>query len=450
MGKGKVDIVGLGPGSNGLLDVGIKEQIQGVDLVYLRTSRHPSAETFLSWCRDFEKEVVVLDQLYESAESFDQVYEEIVKRVVKEAESGRSILYAVPGSPSVGERTVVMLRNLEDLNVEVHPSLSVLDLAWSTLNLDPIDGVTVVDCHDLLTDASRFTGSIFVMQCYSADLVNELMTLAEESDSQVTVLYHLGLAEEAVRVVEGYRWPLPSEPDHLTSIFLADFQNPSSKLGQLWETIRILRVQCPWDSEQTHQSLSRHLLEESYEVVEAIDEMTVATNEEMDVAMDHLREELGDILIQVLFHSNLARESGWFSIEDVASSTDKKLKFRHPHVFGNVQATTAAEVVANWEQLKRVEKSRSSVLEGLSADLPSTLKAEKLYRKFKGLGGSLALLTSHSDEVASLFDDAKSASSLYVAALEALESKVDLDGVFRRLSSVIVEAVVTLEGEINP
>ncbi len=449
MSDGKVNIVGLGPGSSDLLNVGIRDQIERADLVYLRTVRHPSAETFLMWCREYEKEVVFLDYLYESAESFDQVYDEIVDRVAKDVESGLSILYAVPGSPNVGEQTVAKLRGRRELNVEVHPSLSFLDLAWTALNLDPIDGVTIADCHDLLTDTGCFTGSVLVMQCFSSDLVDELMTLAEERNSQATVLYHLGLPDEIVSAVANFEWPLASEPDHLTSIFVGDFKNPLPKLGKLWETIRILRVRCPWDAEQTHQSLSRHLLEESYEVVEAIDEISTATNEGMDAAMGHLQEELGDILIQVLFHSNLAREAGWFSIDDVANSTDNKLRFRHPHVFGDVQVTSSAEVVSNWEQLKRVEKSRSSVLDGVSMALPTTIKVEKLYRKFKSLGGDLALLRRHSDEVVSRFADREAVNNLYAAALDALESKVDLDSLFRVISKVIVDEVMTLEGKSN-
>ncbi len=443
-----MDVVGLGPGSSELLNIGLKDNIQKADLICVRTVRHPSAERFLSWCHEYDKEVIVLDDVYERSESFADVYDEMVACMTKAAKSGRVVLYAVPGSPSVGERTVTKLKDQKDFQVTVHPALSFLDLAWNVLDIDPIEGVTITDCYQLLTEASRYSGSVLVMQCYSMNLVEDLMVLAEENASRVIVLYHLGLPDEEVQVAKDYSWPLQKEPDHLSSIFIEDLKSPLSKLVLLWDTIRTLRVRCPWDAEQTHQSLSRHVLEESYEVVEAIDEVAIATDDDLGYAMEHLKEELGDLLIQVLFHANLAREEGWFSIDDVAVSTENKLRYRHPHVFGDVQVDSSAQVVSNWEQLKRLEKSRSSILDGVSKGLPTTIKLEKLYRKFKSIGGDMSHVKKQAaDATLGLNNDSPVAEKLYLLSLEALEAKIDLDTLLRRLSQIITKEVSLMENE---
>jgi tetrapyrrole methylase family protein/MazG family protein len=159
------------------------------------------------------------------------------------------------------------------------------------------------------------------------------------------------------------------------------------------ELVRTLRERCPWDREQTHRSLTRHLLEETYEVLEAIEALPEpepeADGEGVDhaggAAFDHLEEELGDLLFQVVFHAVLAAEEGHFNLADVARGIHDKLVHRHPHVFAGVQADTPAQVVTNWEQIKRDEKGRASLMDGLGS-LPSLLYAHKVQRKAASVG----------------------------------------------------------------
>jgi MazG family protein len=148
------------------------------------------------------------------------------------------------------------------------------------------------------------------------------------------------------------------------------------------EVVRRLRAECPWDREQTHASLRRHLLEESYEVLEAIDHVDV----EAGTGFEHLEEELGDLLFQVVFHATLAAEAGQFTLADVARTVHDKLVVRHPHVFGDVTAADAEAVMATWEQRKKVEKGRSSVFDGIPGNLPSLLFAYKVQRKAASVG----------------------------------------------------------------
>lgn len=169
----------------------------------------------------------------------------------------------------------------------------------------------------------------------------------------------------------------------------------------LEEIVRILRAPggCPWDREQTHESIRRNFLEESYEVVEAIDEKN----------SEHLREELGDVLLQVLLHTRIEQEEGRFTLNDVADGICKKLIYRHPHVFGEVQVSGTGEVLSNWETLKRKEKGQATHTDALSAvarSLPALWRAEKVQKKAKKAGfdwpdisGALSKLTEELEEL---------------------------------------------------
>ncbi len=137
---------------------------------------------------------------------------------------------------------------------------------------------------------------------------------------------------------------------------------------------------CPWDREQTHESIKPYLIEETYEVLEAIDDQDPAK----------LREELGDLILQVVFHAQMAEEAGVFSIADVLATISDKLRRRHPHVFGDVKAETAQEVLFNWEQIKQAERRRekgeASLLDGVPRELPALLRAHRLQEKASRVG----------------------------------------------------------------
>ena len=136
---------------------------------------------------------------------------------------------------------------------------------------------------------------------------------------------------------------------------------------------------CPWDIEQTHESIRRNLLEEAYEVCEAIDQKSP----------EHLREELGDLLMQIIFHTRIEEENGNFDLDEVADSACKKLIYRHPHVFGNLNVSGSDEVIRNWDELKKTEKSQTTVVKTMTdvaESLPALWRAEKIQKKAKKVG----------------------------------------------------------------
>jgi len=382
---GRIAVVGLGPAGPDLVTQGTRDRLAGAAQVVLRTTRHPAA-VVAAGASSF-------DEVYEREATLDAVYRTIVAELVamaSEVPDDGELVYAVPGSPVVAERTVELLvgRAADDpvLDVEVLPALSFLDLAWVRLGIDPVArGVRVVDGQRFEIEAAGERGPLLVAQCDSTHVLSEVKLALDAGDvpalapgRAVTVLRHLGLDDELVAEVPWEELDRCVEPDHLTSLYLPHLAAPvGAEVQRFVELVDTLRRECPWDRKQTHSSLRRHLLEESYEVLEAIDELDVESGH----GYDHLEEELGDLLFQVAFHSRLAAEEGRFTMADVARSVHDKLVSRHPHVFGDVEVAGADEVVTNWEQIKKQEKGRESVFDGIPAAMPALLYALKIQKK---------------------------------------------------------------------
>jgi tetrapyrrole methylase family protein / MazG family protein len=386
----RVVVGGLGPAGPELLTVATVAAVERLPRRWLRTARHPSAEAVAG--------AETFDFLYETAATLDAVYAGIVDALVEDAGAHGEVLYLVPGSPLVAERSVELLRADGRVDVEVLPALSFLDLAWARLGVDPLaGGIRLVDGQRFGVEAAGERGPLLVAQCDSRAVLSEVKLAATafghvagtafghaagHADGAV-VLHHLGLPDEAVFEVEWDDLDRTVDPDHLTSLYLPALGAPvASEVARFAELVRTLRERCPWDREQTHQTLTRHLLEETYEVLEAIEDLERHGPE----GFVHLEEELGDLLFQVVFHATLAAEEGQFTLADVARTVHDKLVGRHPHVFGTAQAETTGAVLRNWEQIKKAEKGHASLMEGIAGDLPSLLYAHKVQRKAASVG----------------------------------------------------------------
>ena len=375
----RVVVAGLGPAGPGLLTAATLAAVEKAFRRFVRTARHPAAAAVPG--------AVSFDDLYERAATMEEVYGGIVDALVAAAsEPGAGdVIYLVPGSPSVAERTVELLRHDARVAVEVLPALSFLDLAWDRLGVDPLAaGARLVDGRRFAEEAAGERGPLLVAQCDSSLVLSEIKLVVDEPPPSVTVLQRLGLPDEVVTEVAWHDLDRVVEPDHLTSLWIPTLAAPVGReLVRFAELVRTLRRRCPWDREQTHASLTRHLLEEAYETVEAIEGLERTPGPE---AMAHLEEELGDLLFQVYFHATLAAEEGHFTLADVAAGIHDKLVHRHPHVFGSVEADTAGQVMANWDRIKTEEKGRASVMEGIPSALPSLLHAAKVQRRAASLG----------------------------------------------------------------
>jgi MazG family protein len=192
-----------------------------------------------------------------------------------------------------------------------------------------------------------------------------------------------------VRAVDWWELDRSLEPDHLTSLYVPALAERSATLAgvevaRLAALMDTLRERCPWDKVQTHASLMPHLVEECYEVLDALS--VVVAGAEDARAPAHLEEELGDLLFQIVFHARLADEQGEFDLAGVARTVHDKLVHRHPHVFAGADAGSADQVLSNWEAMKKTEKGRTSVTEGIPTGMPALMLTSKLARKARSVG----------------------------------------------------------------
>ncbi len=374
----RVVVVGLGPAGPEYVTEHTLHEIQRARHRYLRTSRHPSA--------GLVPDALTFDEVYERADTFDDVYAEITDRLVAAATEHGEVLYAVPGSPLVLERTVRALLADPRVDCVVHPAMSFLDLAYARLGIDPVEArLTLVDGHEFATAAAGNPGPMLVAHTHANWVLSDIKLAVEhaEGDEAVVLLQRLGAPDEAVTRTTWAELDRSVEADHLTCLYIPHLAAPvAAEMVRFHQLARTLREECPWDQEQTHQTLVKYLLEEAYEVVDALQAL-----DPDDPATDEaLVEELGDLLYQVEFHATIAEQEGRFTMADVVQGVHDKMVRRHPHVFGDVAAHDAATVVANWEVIKQTEKARTSVFDGVPVSQPSLSYASAVQKKAAKVG----------------------------------------------------------------
>jgi tetrapyrrole methylase family protein/MazG family protein len=319
------------------------------------------------------------DGIYEKHDTFEAVYEEITEKLLNEARKNK-LVYAVPGHPFVAERTVqLLLQRGPKLGIKVTAGggQSFLDSLFAAVRIDPVEGFQLLDGTVLRKDELQIRQHVFIVQVYDKFIASDVkLTLMERypDDHMVAIVSAAGTSREKIMKVPLYELDRRATMDNLASVYVppvASREKTLKEFSSLREIIAELRGPngCPWDKKQTNKSLKRYLIEEAYELLDAIDRDDI----------DDMIEELGDVLLQVMLHAQIGEDDGMFSIEDVIESISAKMIRRHPHVFGNVQAPTAEDVMANWDQIKAKEKSgqgkQSSLLDSAEKGLPALLRA---------------------------------------------------------------------------
>ncbi|HKS70102.1 MAG TPA: SAM-dependent methyltransferase, partial [Ktedonobacterales bacterium] len=320
-------VVGLGPGRWEDLTIEAQRVLESAERVVFRTLRHPTVDALLA--RKPDLAVESFDALYEQAESFDALYPQMAERLLAldaEAPAGTPLVYAVPGHPLIAEASVQALREeapAAGVAVRIVPGLSFLEPVSDALNLDPL-------AHDAqLADATQLAGMagsqlggailptrpLLIAQAYNRRLLSgvklALLELYPE-DWEVAVVRWAGLPQQAVERVPLVELDRSERADHLTTIYvpplapLAAVRTPEG-LRYIVQRLRSPEGGCPWDREQTHQSLRKYVLEEAYEVADILDEWQ-GTPEQAE----HLAEELGDLLIQVYLQAEIADQEDRF------------------------------------------------------------------------------------------------------------------------------------------
>jgi tetrapyrrole methylase family protein/MazG family protein len=379
----KITIVGLGPGGAGMLTVEAHEALSAAREVWVRTARHPVVDALpdLAW--------KPMDSFYEKEDDFSAVYQAIVDEVLRLAQRPEGVCYAVPGSPRVGESTVPQIlagakaRNLE---VRIIEGLSFIEPILGALGVDALDGLYVSDAVEL---AARHhppfppSAHALVAQLFSRTLANEVkLTLMNQypEEHPVRLIHAAGTDAQSVEELPLHAIDRSERTAHLTTLYIPPLPGA---LEAFQETIAHLRAPegCPWDREQTHLSIRGNLLEEAYEVLAALDREDPR----------ELAEELGDLLLQILLHAQIATEAGDFRMTDVVAGIDEKIHRRHPHVFGDSRVDGVGEVLSNWEQIKAEERSGKEkggkgLFDGVPLALPALEQAESLQKRAARVG----------------------------------------------------------------
>jgi len=392
-----ITVLGLGTGDEDQLTLGAWRKLQaaakGEITLYLRTADHPMVRLLESQSIPY----ATFDEVYTAHERFEQVYETIADRLLELAASeSREVVYAVPGHPMVAEYTVQLLRQRcpeQGVNLRLMGGESFLDQVFLSFGFDPIDGFQLLDATSLSRYSLNPQMHTVIGQVYDQLTASEVkLTLMEAypDDCRVVVGHSLGVAgAEAIVEVPLHELDHVKDFGNLSLVWVPRAERETTAhtrtFGRLHEIVQVLRSPegCPWDREQTHASLRKNLIEETYEVLETID----------DDDPDAMCEELGDLLLQVMLHAQMEEEIGTFSVYDVIAGLNDKLVRRHPHVFGENKAGSADEALVNWNEMKAEEKRKKgidtkqlSVLAGVPRDLPGLMKAYKLQKKAATVG----------------------------------------------------------------
>lgn len=377
-------IMGLGPGAYEALTIGALKELKNNKNIYFRTEKHPTVDFLKDEGIKFES----YDHAYEKYDSFDDVYKYIAEDLITKIKDDEDLIYAVPGHPLVAEKSVVNLIELckeNNIQYEVLPAVSFVDAMMEALQVDPIEGVKIIDAFDMKNQILDKRVGTIITQVYNNFIASEVkLRLLEgyEDDTEIIFVRAAGVEGlESIRKIPLYELDWQEDIDYLTSIYIPKDLGNKKDFQDLLDIIETLRNPggCPWDREQTHESLKSALLEECYEVIDAIE------NEDEDA----LIEELGDVLLQIVFHASIGKEDGYFDIMDVIGGISNKMINRHPHVFGNEEANTSEQVLVNWDEIKKEEKGIKTLTEemqNIAKSLPATTRAYKVQKKAKKVG----------------------------------------------------------------
>jgi tetrapyrrole methylase family protein / MazG family protein len=377
-------ILGLGAGDIDQLPLGVYRKLKTASPLFLRTKEHPVVAVL----EDEGVSFTSFDSIYEKHEQFEDVYKEMVAILLEQVKKS-DIFYAVPGHPLVAEKTVQLLLEAErrkECRVVIEGGQSFLDALFATLKIDPIEGFQLIDATSFQGDEWQLTKHTIFCQVYDSFIASEVkLTLMEQlpDDYPVYIVTAAGSKEEKVTKIPLYELDRAMTLNNLTSVYVPPVRE-EKLLYHRFETLRRVIAAlrgpngCPWDRKQTHESLKRYLLEEAYELFEAIDE-----NDD-----EHMIEELGDVLLQVMLHAQIGEDEGMFSIDDVIRGITEKMIRRHPHVFGDITVENAEQVVENWQRIKEKEKKDrpASLLDDVPKSLPNILKAYEFQKKAAKVG----------------------------------------------------------------
>ncbi len=397
----KITVIPISTGNEEMLTLGSVRALKEAETLVLRTERHPVAE----YLRREGIPFTTLDFLYEECEDFDVFNQAAAVRLMEMSEE-RPVSYAV--ADAVTDATVAALQKLRprDLVMEVLAGVGHGDRC---LALAGLQSAMVRLMAASAFESARMTPEepLLLMELHSRECAGDCkLKLLELLPAETEILFFEGTEDGALqsRCFQLSELDRQKRYDHLTAAYVPGVPMLSRQRFDMDDLVHVMqRLRgpggCPWDREQSHESLLTHLLEECYEFIGAVREDDP----------DHMYDELGDVLLQVVFHAEIARQHGAFDMLDVTTAICRKMIERHPHIFGTVKADTAEQVLDNWEAIKRRQRGISShaqAMRDVSTGLSPLLRAWKVQHKaakvgfdFAGAREALVKVHEEADEV---------------------------------------------------
>ncbi len=380
--KPTITVVSLGPGDPKLLTLQTADALRKARCLILRTARHRTAE----WLQEEGVTFTDFDALYDEYDDFDSLHTEMA-RLLWAAAKEKSVTFAVIDAQTDGAVRALRASCPEDGKVVILPGVTMADSCLALLpeKFDQNGKMRILPAMDALEATPDPATPLLVTEIFDRMLACDLKLRLSDlygDEAEVVLFPTSAKINRKPLVIPMMELDRQRTYDHTVCLYvpaMALEQRHRYCFDDLLKVMHTLRQRCPWDGEQTHESLRKYLLEEAYEAVGAIDEDD----------MDHLADELGDVLLQIAFHADIAQEIGEFSMSDVTSAIVSKLIYRHAHIFGNVHCDTAEEVAQSWEQLKKAEKgltTQASVLEDVSQGLPALMRAARVQKKAANVG----------------------------------------------------------------
>jgi tetrapyrrole methylase family protein/MazG family protein len=407
-----ITIIGLGPGDPELITVKALNIIQDVGEIYLRTREHPSIAGLPKGIK-----IHSFDEIYDQASDYQEVYQQIADEIITLAQSSSPLIYAVPGDPMIAEETpnlILAQARKQGLSVEIVPGVSFIEPVYAALEQDPLPQTTIIDALELREvyfPPFPPDQPALLVQLYSREIASDikLILMALYPDQHpVQLIHNAGTELQLIEEIALFEIDRSDQIGDRTALYLPALGDGTS-LESFQNLIAHLRSPegCPWDREQDHQSLRTNLLEECYEVLEAID----ADDPEA------MREEFGDLLLQVILHTQIAAEYGQFTMSEVIRGIYRKLIKRHPHVFEDLSLEQPEAVIQNWERIKADERKKSDnqeqgILDGVPVYLPALSQAYTFQKRAARVGFDWESMEGVLEKLPEEIDELKGADEL--------------------------------------
>jgi tetrapyrrole methylase family protein/MazG family protein len=405
-----ITIIGLGPGDIDDLSRKAWRALKQAKTVYLRTNQHGCVP-----CLPKGAEYRSFDDVYNTNDTFETVYDTIVDTLITAAQAG-DVAYAVPGDPFVGETTTQKLisrAKAENITIQVINGISYIEPMLQLIGYDAQNGLQILDGLDLVTmhhppinpDYPAIIGQIY-NRLVASDVKLTLMNQYPD-EFEVTLIHGAGTSAVQVEKIPLHQIDHSERIGITTSLYVPALGNMSS-FEQFQEIVAHLRAPegCPWDRKQTHKTLIKYLLEEAYEAIQAIE----------DDDPQELAKELGDLLLQVVLHTQIAIDDGEFYMTDVLRHINAKMIRRHPHVWkpDEVSVDSAEQVVTNWEAIKAKEKADAngqfeSMLAGVPKSMPALMVATQYQDRMARVGFDWSDVSGVVDKIREELDEVRQA-----------------------------------------